>query len=211
MRIRYPFWLVLLPVAVTFEGRQARACSLAGDTPAVIDLTVDNGTVPPSAPSHISTEISRGVGPETSGCGTQSASSCDGIGSISLRLSPSTDDRTPAEKLGYRTILVAGTPPWGSAVSDVAVLMRGETLGFHWIDDADDDQEAFDFTVVIVAVDAAGNESDPSEEIRIRHGGRDPGCAVDGTGPRTPTAAVLSLLSLAFLVARRWQGRFSSA
>jgi len=166
---------------------------------------VDDGTAPPSAPAHLSTEIRRGVGPETEGCtGEASASSCDGVGRITLRVSPSTDDRTPAEQIGYRMIVVDGTPPEGAGLGDEPVLLLHDSYLFlGWSDDAEDEQESVDFTVVLIAVDAAGNESAPSDEIHIRHGGRDPGCAVDGGGRRTPTAAVIALASLGLLVARR--------
>jgi MYXO-CTERM domain-containing protein len=93
-------------------------------------------------------------------------------------------------------------------IADTAVLATGafggNELVFWWADGASDDQEAIDFTLSIVAVDHAGNESAP-KTVRVVAEGRG-GCAVASRTHRRDVVA-FPLLALATLAARRRDAR----
>jgi hypothetical protein len=161
----------------------------------------------PTALGTSSYTVERGHGPERSGC-TETASSCDGTGNITLYLGEVSDDRTPEEKLGFRVELVAGNAPsnstWPSDPNAPSATVRahvGRTLFLHFEDGEDEDQEAIDFTLRVRAVDLAGNEGPPTE-IRIRDSGSDSGCRVaSGSVDLSPVFALL-LGALAWARAR---------
>ena len=87
---------------------------------------------------------------------------CDGLGSLAISAAP-TDDVTPATDIGYRFSLVAGAlPPSFYILLDEpsrAVVSDGQ-IWFDWSDGTDDHQP-IDFTLRVVAIDRAGNESAP--------------------------------------------------
>ena len=98
--------------------------------------------------------------------------SCDDVGVIVLEFTdlPS-DDRTATHDLGVSWRIVSGQPPFGLVDRREFHAMPplpGVTLG--WGDGAEDGQEPFDFEVVVVVRDRAGNES-ASCPIRITHRG----------------------------------------
>jgi hypothetical protein len=105
-----------------------------------------------------------------------------------------TDDMTPAAKIGYRVTLVAGAALHLSPSDDRAVLgLYDGSLMLFW--DGDD----FDFTVQLIAVDAAGNESAP-KTVRISDGG---GCRVGGRRVSNCAGLVLALIIAAARPRRR--------
>jgi hypothetical protein len=117
--------------------------------------------------------------------GTRAGTSCDNTGLIVIEITGAKDDRTPREKIGYRITHVAGTLPYGVslpsyvfllpvAAGDVSREVFRVTLPLPWGDRATGDQESIDFTLAVVAVDLAGNESAPSSPIRVRHPGGKP-------------------------------------
>ena len=78
---------------------------------------------------------------------------------------------------GYRIEFRGGKLPHGCQVPAKAFrAMQLRTIGavipIYWIDEAKDTQEAFAFQVVVIRVDPAGNESEPSSVIRIVDKGR---------------------------------------
>ena len=120
--------------------------------------------------------------------GIRSDTSCAGIGLIQIVFTGAKDDRTPRGRIGYLITHVAGTLPYGLSLprdARLATPVDGDTLHglprdlsgevflltLMWPDPAASDQEAFDFTIALTAVDLAGNESAPSSPIRIRHPG----------------------------------------
>src|SRR5262249_39723655 len=130
---------------------------------------------PPTLPVLPSPTITRGHGPRQDGC-APSAMSCDDIGTIKFPAS-ATDDMTPREQIGYRFSLLTGTLPAGLVLPpDPIEPAAAATLFLHWDDGATDDQEAIDFTLSVVAIDAAGNESAPKTLNVSDHPGV--GCAV---------------------------------
>jgi len=153
--------LVLLLTAASW------ACSLAPPEPFVVEPDPSD-TEAPRQPVLIESEVTRGKGPEASGCGTSSSTSCDDIGFIRLTLAQPDGDPHDADTVGYAVRFDAGELPDGLEPPDV--LWAGPTLVFHWIDGATDAQEPFDFTVSVHAVDAAGNEG-PALLVQLRDDG----------------------------------------
>jgi hypothetical protein len=162
------------------SSARADACSFAGHEIHVLDdaeKTLD--TTPPSAIGETTYSVTRGRGPERSGC-SETSSSCDDIGGIQLYVSEVTDDRTSLEKLGYRVEVVAGSLPGFSTPTTAVRAFNGNQLFFHWIDDAEEEQESIDVTFRIRAVDLAGNEG-PPRDVRVRDDGRSDGCSLATT------------------------------
>ncbi len=116
--------------------------------------------------------------------------SCDDVGSIALSFAAAWDDRSPAadsdiqQGVGYGVRVTGGSLPDGLLIDAepmAAFIDEGvASLGFVWGDDPTDRQEAFDFTLEIVAIDLAGNEGD-GVLVDVADGGYDgpEGCATN--------------------------------
>lgn len=203
---RFRFALFLL--APIFVSRPAEACSFPGPVEHEIDpaeQAIDKE--PPGRVETVGVSVTRGKGPEGSGCTRRGSSSCDDIGWITLIPAPPSDNRTPKEELGYRLRFIGGRLPDGLRIPDDARrLDQGEppSLGLRWIDGSTDDQEDFDFTVMLTAIDKAGNEGPESAPIRIHHGGSS-GCRMARGGDLGSFALVLgALIGLGRISMRRF-------
>jgi hypothetical protein len=174
---------VLAGLAV--PGR-ARACDIATPDLHTIDpAQVGVDQTPPQLVDPAVAEL-RNFDHGDNGC----ASKCGWDHSARL-INLATDDLTPVGRIGYRVALVAGAAPHLTTEGGNAI--RGATDGsltLFW--DGDDD---FDFTVQLIAVDAAGNESAP-RTVRVSDGG---GCSIGGR--RVSNAAGLAGLALALMIA----------
>jgi hypothetical protein len=105
-----------------------------------------------------------------------------------------TDDMTPADRIGYRVTLVAGEARYLTTSGGSALLGAADgSLLVYW--DGDDD---FDFTLQLIAVDAAGNESAP-KTVRVFAGG---GCSVGGRRASAGLEVVMLALALVSAAAR---------
>ena len=78
--------------------------------------------------------------------------------------------------------------------------MRGHQVWVDWWD-GEGDQEAFSFTLEVVAIDLAGNESAP-QTLLIADGGSG-GCRVAGRAPPLAPKTVAVLLLTTFAIVRR--------
>jgi hypothetical protein len=187
----------------------AWCCEVASPSPLVIDPAEQAVDVtPPGQVSVVVPQLKRGVGPSGSGCGSQTATSCDDLGRLTLRVAAPAEDRTAPEQLGYRIRVVAGTPPSGLTFPDGAVVQYAWGLDFAWIDGATNDQEPIDFVIDVAAVDRAGNQGPPSAPVRIADGGGSgKGCRVARGGDARSFALVLAAL---FGLARRKRRRTGS-
>jgi hypothetical protein len=175
----------------------ARACSFVGPGPYVVDASMQaTDQVAPTLEPITVARLQRGV--KTGGC--MSGSSCDGTGSLVLSGAAS-DDVTPATDIGYRFSLVAGAlPPSFSILLDrpSTVFVSDGELWFNWADGTED-HAPIDFTLQVVAIDRAGNESAP-QTVRVSD---DPGgCAI--ARPRLPARGLVWATGVVMLlVARR--------
>ena len=175
----------LVLAAPSFSGR-ARACSIALRQEHTIDpAQVGVDQTPPQLAQPTVAELHNN---ETGGAGCQPKCGSD----HSARLtSLATDDITPVDRIGYRVTLVAGAAPGLNTGRLGAVLAGPDGLAVFW--NGDDD---FDFTVQVIAIDAAGNESAP-RTVQISNGG---GCSVGHR--RASDGLALAILALVLARAR---------
>lgn len=180
----------------------AAACSFAtGAAHEVVANPAD--TTAPSTPEAPELTVKRGVGPTCDAFGSCRSTSCDDIGLVELALPPATDDVSAPEHVGYRLRVLDGTLPDGLTVDETrrADAISGDvaTLALIWIDEATDEQEAFDFTLGVTAIDEAGNESEEIA-VAVSDPGREAGgCSTAGRG----AGALGVLLALGAAVRRR--------
>lgn len=165
-------------LAAAWPAKTTLACSLAPQPPHTLDPQAQaTDTVAPAAPELSLGDIRRGKDPDTdySSC-SQSATSCDDLGSIALQVS-ARDDQTTADHMGYTFEVTAGQPPSNLYLPSGAVRTRAGNVYLYWNDGATDDEETIDFTLAVHAVDLAGNTG-PAATLRVQHPGSGGGCAV---------------------------------
>jgi hypothetical protein len=184
---------------------RASACGFAGSLPHTIDPAqqVVDRSPPTLAPLQLS-YLSRGAD-YSDGC---SGNSCDGIGTAGIAV-VATDDMSPARAIGFRVSIVAGTSLRDliPQTDEPARPFNPNEILLVWNDGSPDDQGSLDFTVQVVALDAAGNESAP-QTLRIQQA-KEGGCRVAGasSGPLDPLAmAGMALLCLTAARRRRRRG-----
>jgi hypothetical protein len=184
------------------NARLAHACSLVQDVPHTLDPSAKaTDTTAPAAPTVSVTSIERGKGPKTnvSSC-SQSASSCDDLGSVDLQLGAQ-DDQTPTDQIGYQIELAGGELPSGMTLPSQAVRARAGAIYLHWIDGAHDDQESISFTLQVRAVDLAGNIG-PATTVEVHDSGSG-GCSLIPSPLSAWPFTTLTILLLAHLLRRR--------
>jgi hypothetical protein len=178
---------LLVLAGLVFPGR-ARACDLA--TPALHTIDPTQVGVDQTPPQLVEPSVAElhnfDHGFTNDGCGGK----CGSDHSARL-INLGTDDTTPADRIGYRVTLVAGDAPNLTTSGGRALLGAADgSLTLYW--DGDDD---FDFTLQLIAVDAAGNESAP-RPVRVSDGG---GCSVGGR--RVSDGFALAVVALALVSA----------
>ena len=188
---------VLLVLAATSFADRARACEPWTPEKQTIDpAQVGVDVTPPQLAQPTVSGLHKNEDDGALGCTPK----C-GAGRSARLINLATDDMTPVEKIGYRVALVAGNV---SSVSNgytnnVAVLAYSIGLTVFW--DSDDD---FDFTVQVIAVDSAGNESAP-RTVQISSGSG--GCSVGHRRAGDGIALAVVALALAIAAARRRRRR----
>jgi hypothetical protein len=103
--------------------------------------------------------------------------SCGDTGTIRIELAPSADDVTPAAELGYRLLVMRGELPASLQDAMGVTLAAGRPV---YLRPSFDELPALDLELAAVAVDAAGNESAPTEPFEIRFDG----CTLAAVGDR---------------------------
>lgn len=187
---------VVFGAASMLDAGSAEACSFAGLDPHVVDTTIEDSVLP-EPPTDVSVLVTRGRGPQSEGCGSSTASSCDDLGLIQLQLNePATDNQTATEKIGYLLEVVEDRPPGGlSLPADAVRATNGTSLTFAWPDDDTDGQEIIAFSIILTPVDEAGNVGPSSDPIRVYDPGSTEGCAT--ARPAASLDAALLLMTLA--------------
>src|SRR5262245_33675167 len=179
---------VSLVLAAPFFPGRARACSLAHPEQFAVDpAQVGVDQTPPQLAQPIVSDVQK-LEPLGGGCQPK----CGWEHSAKLT-NLATDDMTAADRIGYRVTLVSGPAPGPTTGLTVPSLTRStDSLTLYW--DGDDD---FDYTIQLIAIDAAGNESAP-RTVQISSGSG--GCSVGHR--RTGDAFTLAILALALASAR---------
>ena len=165
---------LILPILLAISPAAGLACSLAVTLHTLAEDEQRIDKKPPAAVEASVVSVKRGRGPVAAGNGLMSASSCDDLGFITVRIDDLPgDDRTPDISLGYLVIPAGGTWPKTHSFPEKAVrgLEEGSEISLAWIDGATDEQEAIEFAFSIVVVDLAGNQSEPSDPIWVRDAG----------------------------------------
>ena len=180
---------VFLALAAPFFPSRARACELAMPSEHHIDpAQVGVDQTPPQLAQPTVAEL-QNLDPAGGGCQPK----CGWEHSATLTIF-ATDDMTPPDRIGYRVTLVAGPAPGPTTGRTVPVLARSDgSVRLYWDGDAD-----FDFTIQLIAIDAAGNESAP-RNVQITNGGGG-GCSVGHR--RASDGLALAVLALALASAR---------
>jgi hypothetical protein len=199
-RLALPIGLVTV-LAVCLVPVPARACKLIPNSLHTIDPAMQEvDTQPPTLAPIDTVEVNRGQEVESDGC-LFSTPCGESRGSIRFAAT-ATDDMTSADRIGYRLSIVTGAPPAGF-VTPPAIESLGKVVYVPWDDDATSDQEAFDVTFAVVAIDRAGNESAP-QMFRAQHAGTGGGCGVAGRRGPSPGVVTFALLAgLAVTLRRR--------
>lgn len=149
----------------------ADACTLMGHSILEpLEEEPPEQTGPPPKPVVSVASITRGTsGHGDGGCGGHTYhSSCDEFGNIVF------ETEEADQELGYEFQITDGRTPDGFGFPSGPVQPRGPNVDvtyFHWTDERTDDQESFDFEVVVVAVDRWGRRSEPSKPVRVWHTG----------------------------------------
>lgn len=94
---------------------------------------------------------------------------CVGDAMVEIQILSAEDDRTQPADMGYRLILIDGELPEDAYFPQEPVRAYDGFLYVLWGVGRFEPIRAVDFTIVIAAVDRAGNEGPRSEPIRIRH------------------------------------------
>ncbi|MBZ0236152.1 MAG: hypothetical protein K8M05_27745, partial [Deltaproteobacteria bacterium] len=161
--------LVLVATSLTMLGappRMASACSLAWNEDLILDPAYADDATPPDQVVLGDAGVHRS---NDSGCG---AGSCGDIASVHVTVEAS-DDRAPADRLGYELRLAGGALPRGLALPAGPVLPGGGAGNIILFFDPDVDE--LDFVLEVRAVDLNGNRGEPTT---VRIVDRDPGgCA----------------------------------
>lgn len=176
---------------------QARACSFAFLEHFVDADEAAVDTTPPAAPVIGEVMFHRRPDRSERGC-RQSASSCDGTGTIGISIDMAADDRTAEADMGY-VIEIAG----GALPSEVYLPMeavRADESGILWFWFGDHDQD-LDFTVSVRARDLGGNLGEPVEVQVIDSSQGGDGCSAGASAG--PSTLALVMLALAASLRRR--------
>ena len=188
---------LIVAVGVAAASRGARACKPLGQAPHTIvasmqatDMTPPTLAAVPPARIHYADDAQGGCG-----------SDCSDVGSIAIA-PMATDDMTAPAQIGYRFTLQSGTLAPGLTLPATALDANSpEGVVLYWNSTTG---QPFDFTLEIVAVDLAGNESAP-QSLRIMNDSSH-ACAV-GRGQRAGVASIVMLAVLFAAAARRRRSR----
>jgi hypothetical protein len=167
--------LLLATVATLGAPRLASACVLR---PMVLHHSdtkqAQFDSEAPSRPVIVAADTTRRSGLT---CGQELCveNNCGDLGMVSIKLAPGQDDLTLPHQLGYRIELVRGNVP-ESMRSLIGVALAGPAPLL--LRPSFDEVPSLSATLQVVAVDAAGNESTPSEPFTLAWSG----CTLSATG-----------------------------
>lgn len=169
--------LLVMGLVLPGAAEPARTCIFMPALPHHVDAALQRSdAAAPEKPVVVAVDAFRRNGMT---CTRQScvSNSCGATGTVRIDLAPSADDATPPEQLGYRLSVVRGElPPSMSGMLGVT-LAGGRPI---YLRPTFDELPAIDAELVAVAVDAAGNESEPTEPFGVSFDG----CTLAAVGDR---------------------------
>lgn len=186
--------LLIAAVAVACLSRDAHACKPFGQAPHTIDASMQaTDHTPPTLPAIPPAQLHFGDD-SSQGCG----SDCADTGIIRIP-AVATDDLTTPDKIGYRFTLESGDLAPGLTLPATAVDRNTtDAVNLYWNSTTG---RPVDFTLTVVAVDLAGNESAP-QTVRVMDD-TSHACAVARARTPGPEVAGLALLALMAIACRR--------
>lgn len=177
--IRFLASLAVVVIVGTGAGT-ALACSLYYEEH---ELDPGEVAVDTTAPEVVvdRVTIEEGRAPERTGACSEGTTSCDDIGSIRIEIETVSDDRTEADLMGYRVIIDGDAP--GNAPFDpgegLILRARDGVIRLDFVDPDTEHKNSWDFSLRVIAVDLAGNESEPTREFNLE---QEAGCRADDGG-----------------------------
>jgi uncharacterized protein (TIGR03382 family) len=164
--------------------RSGARYELDGSTAFTVADFID--TEPPSAPVLADQSVSVSDGRE--GCAYDS---CGPMVTVTARIAPGSDDRTPPERLTYALYLGASAQKarQSEVPARLGLLENGETWFF-----ADDAWAERDMYLSVAALDFAGNQSTRTEPVLLRRGPS--GCSASGSSAFGTLGWALLLLAV---------------
>ena len=191
--------VAIVAMVVVVPRGDARACELIADREHTVDPTMQaTDQTPPTLPAipapkfHHVDDPSDGIG-----CGGSSCGQIDYFGIPAV----ATDDVTSPYKIGYRLTLESGTLPRDVDLPTTDRDPLGDVVRVHFDLGT---TPSMDFTLRVVAIDLAGNESAP-QSVRVeRHD--DSACSIAGGRAFRPELGWIALLALVFTAYRRRRG-----
>jgi hypothetical protein len=197
---RYVLCLVVAASAATFAVDMAQACSPLGYpahtvAPAMQGIDTQAPTLAPIPEPTLTRRLT-----DDGGCGP--ASKCPDPGGYLMLSVHAADDMSEPAEIGYRLSITEGTPPAGFRlpVPNPIAVSQPNAIFLRWFEG--EELEAFDFTLSVVAVDRAGNESAP-QTVHIQDPGDAGGCRIGARRHANVGTGLIALLALAFAAHRR--------
>lgn len=191
-RRRALVWLSAVLCVALCTPASAWACSYIVTTHELDPEEVGVDTEPPTV---VVESVTIREGAARPGCSAVSTS-CDDIGVVTINIDSVSDDRTPPEQIGYRVEFLgdfpADTAPFSS--DQVYRAERDGLLTLLFVDPNPEEEGDWDFSVVVYAVDLAGNESEASEVFDLR---QKAGC-IAASGAFGPPSALVFVFAVLF-------------
>lgn len=191
--IRPAAFCISLAVLVSALPRPADACEPAySDEHQLEDQGLPLDQTPPSAPDQVEAEV------RESKSSPWARHSCAGqqLRQLLVRVAGAADDRTPAQKLGFRVELVGGQAPPGAFPTQIFRAMEGLIIVSLPL------EGDLDAQIAVRAVDLAGNQSPLGQSIGVQHLPAG-GCTQAGGGMALPALLVLMVASVGLRLRRR--------
>lgn len=152
--------LAVVATAVAVLPADARACDPVGDFPHTVDPSMQTtDQTPPTLPAIPAPAIHYGAD-DSSGCGGAKCGDATYVGIAAV----ATDDMTPPAGIGYRLSLTDGSLPPNTTLPTTAIDPLVDQVRVYFPHDT----VGFDFTLQVVAIDRAGNESQP-QTVHVHH------------------------------------------
>jgi hypothetical protein len=168
---------VLVGAALSGASAPASGCIFAPPLLHRVDAALRGGDVSaPATPVVVSVDAFRRNG-MTCTRASCVANSCGSTGTVRIDLAPSADDVTPPGELGFRLVLVRGELPESMRASIDVPLAAGQTV---YLRPGFEELPLVHVALAAVAIDAAGNESAPTEPFEIDFDG----CTLAAVGDR---------------------------